>query len=344
MSVKGSEEIESTTMVAPESQSAWRTWRHRIDPATVAAYVLAGVIFVGATIYNSGFASGGNIRQILIFSALLGIAALGETLVILGGGMDLSVPSVITFAGITIGKFTGPSHWSGVAGISLLVVIGAVIGLVNGIGVTKFRIPPIIMTLAVGGLVTSYVEATGSLQSTASGVPGVVKTLAQGKIGPVPLVVILWIVLAILTGIVLRHTPFGRFLFAVGSNPIASNFAGIQVARTRITTYVISGCASVVAGILLAGYLGTSYLSMGTPYLFGSIAAVALGGAVISGGRGSYWGTVAGALTLTLLTGVLPLLHLNTDDLDIVYGLVILGGVVLAREIGQRRYKGKVES
>jgi ribose transport system permease protein len=302
------------------------------------------VIFVAASIYNSGFASFDNIRQILIFSSLLGIAALGETLVILGGGMDLSVPSILTFSGITIGKFSGPSHWSGVEGISLLVVIGALIGLVNGIGVTRLRIPPIIMTLAVGGLVTSYIEATGSLQSSASGVPGIVKTLAQGKVGPVPLVVILWVLSAVLTGIVLRHTAFGRFLYAVGSNPIASGFAGIQVTRTRITTYVISGCASVVAGILLAGYLGTSYLGMGTPYLFGSIAAVALGGAVISGGKGSYWGTVAGALTLTLLTGVLPLLHLSTQDLDIVYGLVILGGVVLARAIGQRRHSGKARS
>jgi ribose transport system permease protein len=322
----------------------WRVWGSRIDPTTAAAFLLAAVIFVAAVIYNSGFAGLANVQQLLVFATFLGIAALGETLVILGGGMDLSVPSLMTFGGITIGKFAGTSHWSGVLGIVVLVAVAAVIGLVNGIGVTLFRIPPIIMTLAVGGLVTSYIEATGTLQSSASGVPAIARSLAQGRVGPVPSVFIFWMVLAILVWGLLRHTAFGRFLFAVGSNPVASDFAGIQVSRTRITTYVISGCSSVVAGIVLAGYLGTSYLGMGSPYLFGSIAAVALGGAAISGGRGSYWGTIAGALTLTLLTAVLPLLHLNNADLEIVYGVIILGGVVLARAIGLRHHAKGVSS
>jgi ribose transport system permease protein len=115
----------------------------------------------------------------------------------------------------------------------------------------------------------------------------------------------------------------------VGSNDTVARLSGINVARVRVITYCIAGASSVFTGVLLAGYIGRAYLAMGAPYLFASIAAV--GGASILGGRGTYWGTVAGALTLTLLSAMLPLFNLTDPAIDIVYGLVILLGVYLSR-------------
>ena len=141
------------------------------------------------------------------------------------------------------------------------------------------------------------------------------------------------LVWAALTAIVLaveRRTAFGRYLYAVGSNRTVAILSGVPVARTTITAYAISGLTAALAGILLTGYAKQSYLGMGNPYLFTSIAAVAIGGTSILGGSGSYLGTIAGALVLTILTGLLPIFRLDIGALQIIYGAVILLTVSLA--------------
>ena len=303
----------------------------RTHATPISAYALAVCLFLVATGYSSGFASGSHLRQLFIFAAFIGFAALGQTVVILAGGLDLSVPWLMAFGGIQL------AHWSGSNGlpdwlnITLLLLVGAGVGLVNGIGVTFLNVPPIIMTIAVGGLVQSYLLAIGLLQSTGNQAPHAAVSIAYGKLGGIPVIPLIWLAIALLTALLLGHTPFGRRVYAVGANDTVARLSGINVARIRIITYIISGATSVFAGILLAGYIGTSYLDIGQPYLFASIAAVAIGGASILGGRGSYWGTVAGALTLTVLSDLLPLFHLHEPALEVVYGIVILVGVYLAR-------------
>ena len=134
---------------------------------------------------------------------------------------------------------------------------------------------------------------------------------------------------------------FGRYLYALGSNRTVATLSGVPVARTTITAYAISGMTAALAGILLTGYSRQAYLGMGDPYLFTSIAAVAIGGASILGGTGSYLGTIAGALVLTILTGVLPIFRLDAGALRIIYGLVILVTVSIAapslRDLLRRR-------
>ena len=122
----------------------------------------------------------------------------------------------------------------------------------------------------------------------------------------------------------MSRTAFGRYLNAVGSSATVAAFSGVPAVRTTVATYVISGASAALAGMLLTGYSGQAYLGMGDPYLFTSIAAVAIGGASILGGTGHYVGTVAGALVLTILTGLLPALGLSTGALMVVYGVVIL--------------------
>jgi ribose transport system permease protein len=155
-------------------------------------------------------------------------------------------------------------------------------------------------------------------------------TLATGKIGPVPYDVLIWLGLTTIAAIALSVTTFGRYLYAVGTNRTVAHFSGVSIRWITVLTYVVSGVTAVIAGILLTGYSGQSFLGEGDPYLFSSVAAVAIGGASILGGSGHYVGTVAGALILTVLSGLLPILNLNPASLQIIYGLVIILTVSLA--------------
>jgi ribose transport system permease protein len=325
-----------------EQISPWHRLTRRVlsvDRVTVGAYGLTLLLFIIASVHSSNFAGWANIRQLLVFASFLGFAALGEALIILAGGMDLSVPWLMAFGGIELGKLAGSGHGA-VLSIVIVVLIGFGIGALNGILVTGFRVSPLIATLGVGGLVEAYLVAIG--QSTGQSVPQAAITLASGGIGPIPVLPLIWLAAAAVTSVVLRRTTLGRRIYAVGANPRAARLSGIHVGRVRFATYVIGGGCGAFAGVLLSGFIQTAYLGDGAPYLFGAIAAVALGGAELLGGRGSYWGAVAGCLTLTVLNGLLPVFGLSAGSLNIGYGIVILVGIYLARNVhrmGRRRVK-----
>lgn len=303
--------------------------------ATAAAFGLCAALFLFATLHSPGFADASNVRQLLVFASFIGFAALGQTLVVLSGGLDLSVPWLMAFGGIQL------SHWAsggmpGGLAIALVVAVGAIVGVVNGLGVTFLRIPPIIMTIAVGGLLQAYLLSLGLVQSTGTGsaVPSAAVSVASDRLGPLPIIAWVWLLVAIVVGVLLARTAAGRRVYAVGANEEVSRLAGIDVSRVRVAAYAVSGASATFAGVILAGYIGNTYLDIGGPYLFASIAAVVVGGASIMGGRGTYWGTVAGALTLTVLSAMLPLLHLSDAGLKVVYGIVILVGVWLSQSGG----------
>jgi ribose transport system permease protein len=301
--------------------------RHAVG---IGAYALAAAVFVVAIAYQPSFTGAANLSQVLVFASFIGFAALGQTFVILGGGMDLSVPWTIAIGGVLLSHLTGEGM-DPAAAIAIVLGAGALVGLINGIGVAGLGISPIVMTLGMGGLIQGYLLKVGLNQASGTGVPKVATSIASGHIFGVPTLAFVWLAVAVVAGLVLGRTAFGRRLYAVGMNDRAATLAGVRSRRVRALTYVVSGVASVFAGIVLAGYVGQAYLEMGSPYLFGSIAAVAVGGASIRGGRGSYWGSVAGALTLTFLSFLLPILNLKESALDIVYGIVILAGVSLSR-------------
>lgn len=302
--------------------------------STVSAYALCVALFVIATLHAPGFAHAGNVRQLLVFASFVGFAALGQTLVVLSGGLDLSVPWLMAFGGIQL------SHWAtgglpGAAAIVLVVLAGVLIGALNGFGVAWLRIPPIVMTLAVGGLVQAYLLSIGLLKSKGNQVPAAAVDVASNRIGPFPVVAVVWLVVALVVGVLLARAAAGRRVYAVGSNEVVARLSGIDVRRVRLACYAISGGAAAFGGVVLSGYVGSTYLDIGAPYLFASIAAVIVGGASILGGRGSYWGTVAGALTLTVLSAMLPLFKLSDAGLKVVYGAVILIGVWLSTSGGE---------
>ena len=287
------------------------------------AYLGMVVLLAVTAVFSPGFLSDSNLRSTLILAAFVGIVGLGQTFVIIGGGIDLSVPWVLNSAAILMALLCAGQDLPLVWVVPLVLVAGAGIGFLNGVGVAIFGVPAIVMTLATNvilqGLILVY---TGGSPSPSA--PALIKFLAVGRIGPIPVIGLIWLALAVSATVLLSRTAFGRHLYALGTSATVAQFSGVPTRRTTILTYMMSGLTAAFAGILLPGYSGQAYLGMGDPYLFTSIAAVAIGGASILGGSGNYLGTIAGTLVLTILTGLLPALNLSNGALLVVYGIVIL--------------------
>ncbi|MCB1466880.1 MAG: ABC transporter permease, partial [Rhizobiaceae bacterium] len=295
------------------------------------AYAGVVVLLLVTALFSPGFLSPANLRSTLVLAAFVGIVAFGQTFVIIGGGIDLSIPWVLNCAALLLTMMAGGQDLALIWAIPLLLAGGAAIGFLNGAGVAIFGVPPIIMTLAVNvilqGLILVY---TGG--SPTPSTPALIKFLAVGRVGPIPVIGLVWIALGVVATVLLSKSAFGRHLYALGTSATVAEFSGVPTARTTIITYMISGMTAALAGILLTGYSGVAYLGMGDAYLFTSVAAVAIGGASILGGSGHYLGTVAGALVLTILTGLLPALNLSNGALLVVYGAVILVTVSISSE------------
>jgi ribose transport system permease protein len=299
------------------------------------AYAGAIALFAATSAFSSGFASANHVRILLIQASFIGIVALGQTFVILGGGIDLSIPWTLNGAAILITLFADGSNdplwWA----IPLVLGLGATVGLLNGVGIAFLGVSPIIMTLGMNVILSGALLLYTNGSPTASAPPAI-ESLATGRVGPIPADTILWLALALVATLVLTWTAFGRHLYALGTNRTVAQFSGIAITRVTVVTYVVSATTAALAGIVLTGYVGQAYLGMGDSYLFSSVAAVAIGGASILGGSGHYLGTVAGALILTVLAGLLPILNLDPAALQVIYGVVILITVAAATLPGRQ--------
>jgi ribose transport system permease protein len=305
-----------------------RLGRHRV---ILLAYAGMIMLLLLTGLVSPGFLSARHLGSMSILAAFIGIVALGQTFVILGGGIDLSVPWVLNSAAVLVTLMANSQNGPLVYAVPLVLFAGVLVGMLNGLGIAVFGVPPIIMTLAVNVILQGsiLVYTGGAPTSTA---PAAIQTLAVGRVGSVPIVLILWAVLAALAWVLLSHTSFGRYLYAQGTSATVAEFSGVPTVGTTVVAYGLCGFTAALAGVLLTGYSAQAYLGMGDPYLFTSIAAVAIGGASILGGSGHYVGTIAGAFILTILTGLLPALNLSNGALLVVYGLVILITVSLASE------------
>lgn len=311
----------------------------RRNRPVVLAYVLVIVLAVVGEIITTGFLTISHVDQLLIEASFIAMVALGQSFVILSGGIDLSIPWVLNGAAVLLTLFANGSNAKAAWLTPLLLAGGALVGAANGIGVTILKIPPIIMTLGMSSMVEgALLLYTGG--GSGGYAPSSITYVATHRWGPVPVVALVWLAALVVATVVLSRTPYGRRLYAIGLNRRVAVFAGVNVRWDTVAVYVISGVAAALAGIVLAGYVGESYLGMGDPYLFSSVAAVAIGGASVLGGTGNYVGTTAGALVLALLASILPILGFSQSTLEIVYGLVILVAVSLSA-IRPARGEGK---
>jgi len=290
------------------------------NPVFVSLVGIAFVVIIGGIIFPKVF-SLGYLMQQLQLASFLGIAAAGAMLVILIGGIDLSLPWVLTAAAIISSAVSG----KGVAvslGAGLLVGLAA--GLANGLGAAILRIPSIIWSLAVNFIFLGIcVFITGGFMP--QGHPTeIIKTIGIGRTVGIPNIVLFWCVLALYIIITLRQTRFGRFIYAVGSNERVAFLSGIRTKRIIITIFVMSGICNAIAGILLSGYSNQAFQAMGDPYLIPAIASVVIGGTSISGGRGSYVGTILGVIFITYLSSLLSVLQVPEAGRQILFGLIII--------------------
>ena len=302
--------------------------RHR---TILLAYAGMLVLLVLTSLVSPGFLSPSHLRSLTVLAAFTGLVALGQTLVIIAGGIDLSVPWVLNSAAVLVTLMAGGRDGPLLYAVPLLLVGGALVGALNGLGIALLGVPPIIMTLGVNVILQGAILVYTGGAPTATA-PPLIQAVAVGHLGPIPTIVLIWAVLAGGVSVLLSKTAFGRYLYAIGTSMTVAEYSGVPTLRTVVLTYALSGATAALAGMLLTGYTAQAYLGMGDPYLFTSIAAVAIGGAAITGGTGHYVGTIAGAFVLTILTGLLPALNLSNGALLVVYGLVILITVSLGSD------------
>jgi len=262
-------------------------------------------------------------------TSALGIIGIGQTFVIMTQGIDLSVGAVLTLIEILIcGIISGRGEMV-LPAVIFCLGVGALVGLINGLGVTKLKLPPFVMTLVMSSLLTgAYLLYSGG--SPKGKITDSLRFIGAGRIGNVfPTAIFVWIIVVAVAFVILRYTIFGRYIYSTGGNPKASYLSGVNVNLVIIITYIISGFCSALAGILLAGYLGTGSLAVGAGYDLNSIAAVIMGGTTFSGGRGGIMGTTGGALVLTVLFSILTVLGIAHSGKLMAQGLIIIGMVSL---------------
>jgi ribose transport system permease protein len=296
-----------------------RLQRHTI---LVLAFLLA-VFIVGVEVVKPGTVNSVWLSNTLLFAAPLGVFAAGQTLVMLTGGVDLSVVSVATGAAFLMTTTTLRFGDAGAVAIGLSV--GLVVGLINGLGVAVLRVQPLVMTLGTG-LMTQGVTIVYSqrILATRSVVPPFIHALGADRLwGAIPYDLFLWAPIAAAMVLGLRYTGFGRLLYAIGDNREACQLAGVRVWRVLLADYTICGVLAAVAGVVLVGNTNSADLSLADTYLLPSVAAVIIGGTSIFGGRGGYSGAILGALILTVLNGLLTLLDSPEPIKQILYGVII---------------------
>ena len=301
-----------------------RPWLENNRPLVIATSLIFLILAVAGT-RHSGFVSPGNLRNQLVLASFLGIAAAGQTLVILTGGIDLSLAWNLNFSAILMTQIANNSDAPGrlTWAIAVALFSAVCVGFINGIGVAFLRIPSLVMTLGMNAVLLglTLVYTSGTPQGTA---PGVIIDLATGRIAGIPWAIILWIAISAILIFVLRRTVYGRRLYAIGNNPRASYLSGVPVRGVLVATYTIAGLLAGITGLLLTGYSNQSFLRMGDGFVLPAIAAVVIGGTSILGGSGGYVGTIFGAIIVTLLQNVLSIEGRSQADQQILFGAIVL--------------------
>jgi ribose transport system permease protein len=331
----------ATPEVAPERMKRRRReltwiWADGSPSAVILIYCLAAVIYLITGIRSPGFFTGGKLLSVFVLASVLGVLALAQQLVLILKGVDLSLPWTMNMGAVLIAYFPHRGLGESVESLCLTLLCGLAVGLVNGFGIVVIGISPIIMTLGMNGLVQGTLEVLTNGQGFIAA-PSWVITLGSGSTISVPNILIAWGVIAILAVVVLGKTTTGARLLAVGSSTNASLYSGLRIRRITFAAYAVDGLLAAFAGILLCGFVSESYLGMGDPYLFLSVAAAVVGGVSIYGGQGSYIGVIGGALTLTLLTYLFAAFSLGVAASDVAFGVIV--GLVVAIA-GLRRRAG----
>jgi putative xylitol transport system permease protein len=316
-----------TTEAAPKkTRAAKPTLAWLTEYGIIIAFIL---LCVALTFLNKYFLTPENITNILLQTSINGILAMGMTLVILTGGIDLSVGSVLAFASIVAATFvSGDNPQSPLVALLVGIVTGAVLGLINGCVIAYLKIPPFVATLGMlsvaRGLTYAY---TGGMP-----VPNLSESflnLGEGSVLGLPLPILIFVLIFVILWVVLNHTSYGRTVYAVGGNVKSARTAGIRTRRVTASVYVIAGLLAGLGGLILTARTSSALPQAGVSYELDAIAAVVIGGTSLSGGVGSITGTLLGALIIGTINNGLDLLGVSSAYQQIVKGCIIVVAVLL---------------
>lgn len=298
-----------------------------------ASLIILVIVF---SVASSNFFQFSNLVGILVSTAVIGVLALGATFVIITGGIDLALGTVMTFSSVMVGiiiTFWGLPVPLGIVGG---ILAGALCGFISGLMVAKMNIPPFIATLAIM-MVTKGLSLviTGAKPIYFNDDPIFAK-IAMGKMIPgIPNTIVIFLLLGVIASIILSKTIIGRYNFALGSNEEATRLSGVNTVKWKIVIYTITGIFSGIAGILMASRLNSAQPSLGTGYELEAIAAVVIGGTSLSGGVGSILGTIIGALIMSVLTNGLQIMSVAQEWRTVIVGVVII--IAVYADILRRR-------
>jgi ribose transport system permease protein len=302
---------------------------NRIKGNNILSIYLTGILlYIISGILQPNYFSLASIFQLFALASFLGIIAMGQTLVILTGGLDLSVAYCLNIGAVVMTQTA--AQYGALPAVLLVFLIALAVGIINGIGIAILNISPLIMTLAMNSILNSAVLVyTGG---TPRGVvPPVISFLGGGQLFlnadrtlGIRAVILVWIVLSAVVIFMLRKTSYARKIYAIGTNRRAAWLSGVNVKGVIISAYCLSSVSAVLAGLLLAGSSGLSYIGMGNYYQMLSIAAVVIGTTSINGGKGGYVGTIAGVLITFVIARLLTALQWTDSIRQIINGAIIL--------------------
>jgi ribose transport system permease protein len=293
------------------------------NPTVVLIGVLLLLILITGVI-EPNYLSVSGIRSTLLQAAPLGILAGAQTILMLSGGIDLSL-SMVAASSAYVAANQSPEG----AGIAILlgVLVGLIAGIANGVGVALFRVNPLIMTLAMSGILLGLFTAwTQTFLAGSTRMAELIRIAGGGSFwgNRIPYSVFVWAAVAVMLIWLLRRSGWGRLLYAIGDNEVAVRLAGVRVWQVRISAYAVAGVLGAIGGILLGGRNGSVDLQLANAFLLPSIAAVVIGGTSTFGGMGGYTGTILGALILSVLNSMLTFLNVGQAIQQMVYGVIVL--------------------
>ena len=275
-----------------------------------------------------------NLLEIMRQAAPLGLVAIGQTIALLIGGIDLSVTSLITLTNVIAARMMIGGNETIFLTVVTVMAVSLLVGAANGLLIVFIRIPPIITTLAMGIILqgAAYIYTKGAPIGNIA--PGF-RVIAEGRIAGLPWAMIVWAVLLAAVWVLLRLTRYGRRLYATGASPQIARLSGIPQRATIISGYMLCSLFACFAGLMLSAYIGVASMSVGTNYDLSSIAATVIGGTTFAGGEGGMAGTVGGVLVLVLLNGLLTMLKISDAGKLMAQGAIII--LMMATQAFKRR-------
>lgn len=299
-------------------------------------FIILVIVIAVLSQLNENFLTASNLLNQGRLMSEVGLVALPMTFIIITAGIDLSVGSILGLCAIVLGVFWKNLGLPLELAIVLCLVVGSVAGLLNGLFVVRLDVPPLIMTLATLALYRGLAQGISQARSV-TGYPEWFFIFGQGRIFGVPTQLWLFIIATIISIIILRRTTLGRYLYAIGHNPVGSRFSGLPVSRTLLTIYAYSGFMSALAAVIFVSRVTTTRSDMGTGLELDVIAAVVLGGTSIFGGKGSILGTLIGLILIQLLKNGLALSGVTSDATIIVIGTVLILAILINNFVQSRR-------